>query len=173
MKIEISEVEISGHKFRLTVDKTRKANYKPAMALAHEGMAQLFAEGYDSGGTVLSHDQNSIYLEKLFDNGTSSPAAVMVYSESGWEDMLYINMTYVKPAYRRIGLCTFMWNKILEIAAADKVHGIYTGTHHTNTVMQKVMEKRGMTKRTITYTIEVPRPAKIEEKEVETKEEHF
>lgn len=79
------------------------------------------------------------------------PLGIMVYKSHKDENFLFIHLSYIRPAVRRLGLYNKLWDYIKMIARLDGVDKIMSVTSPLNWTMQGVYEKQGRRVTQFTY----------------------
>lgn len=84
---------------------------------------------------------------------SGKPLAFIQYVNLYYETSCHIQLSYTDPSYRRLGLHTLLFNRLVRECKDNNIKHITSGTHANNHVMQKVYEKQGRIPTAIMYAL--------------------
>jgi len=124
----------------------------PALALAVEGWMWLVKKGHTDGGFVLNWEQKAILA--LRENAV--PVGVLTWSDQPWNASVFVNLAYVKLAFRRTGVHTAMFDALVERARELGRPTILSGAMKTNNVSRHAMKAQGRVEYAVMTKFDVP-----------------
>ena len=126
-------------------------NHTPAFAIALEGHLALIREGLAPEAQIVSWDDQAI-LATI----DGEPVGVMLWRKPDhWRDVT-LDLGYVRPAFRRLGVYRAMWDALVVCAQDCGARRITSVTSVDNADMRAVAVKLGRREATIGLWYDVP-----------------
>lgn len=126
-------------------------NGTPALPYIYYAQHELHKAGHGIEALNFSHDSKAFVA---FDGEV--PVGIILFDDYRWRNTTFVLLGFVTEAYRRQGVYTELWNKLVARSQEEKMPIIEGGTHITNVAMQRVMEAQGRVATHLTYTFKVP-----------------
>jgi GNAT superfamily N-acetyltransferase len=128
----------------------------PAIKLAVSGWHALLQAGFaDEGGCVVQWDQKAL-LGWVEGDGRQCPVAVLTYYDRPAMNDMWISLAYVLPEWRRKGVHTALFARLVEKAKEAKRRAICSGAHINNTASRQAMLAQGRVEQFVTTNFVVP-----------------
>ena len=135
----------------ITITHHKRISQTPAIPLLVRGWAEISAASLTNGGICIAWDHEA--LVALVDD---TPAGVLSYNFSEWQNCFWVNLGYVLPEYRKQGVYRALWAELITRAQTAGALTIEGSTHVDNKALQRVASKLGRAPSSITYTFAVP-----------------
>jgi GNAT superfamily N-acetyltransferase len=113
-------------------------NNTPAPALIAQAWTEMLTAGTVSNETVSSWDNQALvafYGE--------APAGLLTYDHVKYRKLVWIQLAWVAPAFRRLGIYRKLWDRVVIEARRLEAVKIQGGTALNNTVMREAARKMG------------------------------
>ena len=124
----------------------------PAVRLALAGLLELHRRGWtEECSTGLGYDSPAVVAWE-----GDQAIGVMVCSLQEWKACLSIDVGYVRPDRRGLGVYRALWEAAIGLAKAKGCRRIAGTTHRENEAMQAVMERLGRSLVWLGYEYRLP-----------------
>lgn len=91
---------------------------------ALEGWLELMKSDYCSPDLLILSWDNPCVIVRGHGVGAESVCGVIVYALTEWNKTLYINLGYVRPSHRKLGLYKMMYQELIGIARSKDMKKI-------------------------------------------------
>lgn len=122
----------------ITAEHFENINRTPAMKLLVEGWFTLLQDGLSEPIVSIFHDD-----EAVVGYADGQPAGVISAFFVAWSKTTYIRIGYVRPVFRRQGVYTCMWKKLVEVAQERKMRALEGNTLVGNAAMLATSDSLG------------------------------
>lgn len=127
--------------------QVERLNGAPITRLLGEAWTAADLKSPNQYSVVVNWDNSAIWLEN-----THGPVAVIVYSLQDFNKVCWINLSYTRPAFQRLGLFKYLYSRLKIIAKDKDMIKISGGISAENYRMQKVATNVGRYPEYIVYT---------------------
>lgn len=139
---------------KLRIEFFDNCNNTDLVPYYHKMMLEFHTSGFATHQTICFS-----YTQKAFAAFDSAGKVVgmILFDDEAWKNAVLVIHGYVDQEYRRQGLYTCLWNKVVEKAQEWGRTYVDGATHHDNSVMLEVMKKLGRTPTFTYFTFPVPK----------------
>jgi GNAT superfamily N-acetyltransferase len=120
------------------------------IAIAVEGWQELLNRGICDDNTLVGWNHKALVAEE-----EGEILGILTYEAVDWTRSWSVVLGYVRPAHRRKGIYTALWEALVAKAREEKRTYIDGTTHRDNAEMQATMERLGRKLRYFGYRFEL------------------
>lgn len=135
-----------------TYDSLNECSNK-VVAFALMGYAETIKGLPESSSVMPELDTPAIVAYS--DTTRETPIGILCYFEMEDKPSYWIALSYVDPKWRKQGIWTTLWERLVSTAAKNKIRYVESGIAYENKAMQAAAKSVGRVPTAITYSYEV------------------